>query len=216
MSVKNPAKKTKAGTKKKAPAKKAIKALPYRLKEVTEETLNPAQRVLLESLRASPRGKGVSLGGPFGVYMYAPEVGEVAQQLAAFCRYKTRLPKRLSEFAILMVGRIWKSQYEFHVHSGDGERAGIKLDVIRDLKAGRTPKKAAKDERAIYDFLSELHKKTRVSDRNYKRVQELLGDGGVVELLAIVGSYATTSMILNTFRVPLPDGVVAPFEEPKV
>jgi 4-carboxymuconolactone decarboxylase len=216
MSVKNPAKKTKAGTKKKAPAKKAIKALPYRLKEVTEETLNPAQRVLLESLRASPRGKGVSLGGPFGVYMYAPEVGEVAQQLAAFCRYKTRLPKRLSEFAILMVGRIWKSQYEFHVHSGDGERAGIKLDVIRDLKAGRTPKKAAKDERAIYDFLSELHKKTRVSDRNYKRVQELLGDGGVVELLAIVGSYATTSMILNTFRVPLPAGVVAPFAEPKV
>ena len=210
-----PAKKTKA-TPRKAPAKKAAKPLPYRLAEVTEETLNPAQRVLLESLRASPRGKGVSLGGPFGVYMYAPEVGEVAQQLAAFCRYKTRLPKRLSEFAILMVGRIWKSQYEFHVHSGDGERAGIKPDVIRDLKAGRAPAKAAKDERAIYDFLSELHKKTRVSDRNYKRVQELLGDGGVVELLAIVGSYATTSMILNTFRVPLPDGVVAPFAEPKV
>ena len=210
-----PAKKTKAKPRK-APAKKAAKPLPYRLAEVTEETLNPAQRVLLESLRASPRGKGVSLGGPFGVYMYAPEVGEVAQQLAAFCRYKTRLPKRLSEFAILMVGRIWKSQYEFHVHSGDGERAGIKPDVIRDLKAGRAPAKAAKDERAIYDFLSELHKKTRVSDRNYKRVQELLGDGGVVELLAIVGSYATTSMILNTFRVPLPDGVVAPFAEPKV
>ena len=210
-----PAKKTKAKPRK-APAKKAAKPLPYRLAEVTEETLNPAQRVLLESLRASPRGKGVSLGGPFGVYMYAPEVGEVAQQLAAFCRYKTRLPKRLSEVAILMVGRIWKSQYEFHVHSGDGERAGIKPDVIRDLKAGRAPAKAAKDERAIYDFLSELHKKTRVSDRNYKRVQELLGDGGVVELLAIVGSYATTSMILNTFRVPLPDGVVAPFAEPKV
>ena len=210
-----PAKKTKAKPRK-APAKKAAKPLPYRLAEVTEETLNPAQRVLLESLRASPRGKGVSLGGPFGVYMYAPEVGEVAQQLAAFCRYKTRLPKRLSEFAILMVGRIWKSQYEFHVHSGDGERAGIKPDVIRDLKAGRAPAKAAKDERAIYDFLSELHKKTRVSDRNYKRVQELLGDGGVVELLAIVGSYATTSMILNTFRVPRPDGVVAPFAEPKV
>ncbi len=203
-----PAKKTK----KKVSAKK----LAYRLPEVTEANLNPAQRALLDSLRASPRGKGVSLGGPFGVYMHAPEVGEVAQQLAAFCRYKTRLPKRLSEFAILMVGRIWKSQYEFYVHSGDGERAGIKPEVVRDLKAGRSPKKAAKDERAIYDFLSELYKKTRVSDRNYKRVQELLGDGGVVELLAIVGSYSTTSMILNTFRVPLPEGVVAPFTEPKV
>ena len=60
----------------------------------------------------------------------------------------------------------------------------------------------------------ELHKTRRVSDRNYKRVQELLGDGGVVELLAILGSYTLTSMVLNTFRVPLPEGAVAPFAEP--
>ena len=209
--------KAKKPTKKKT-SKKATtaKKLTYRLPDVTESNLNPAQQMLLDSLRASPRGKGVSLGGPFGVYMHAPEVGEVAQQLAAFCRYKTRLPKRLSEFAILMVGRIWKSQYEFYVHANDGAAAGIKPQTIADLKAGRIPAKAQKDERAIYDFLTELYEKSRVSDRNYSRVQQLLGDGGVIELLAIVGSYSTTSMILNTFRVPLPAGVVAPFAEPKV
>jgi len=209
-------KKTTKKAGKKAGKKPTAKKLTYRLPDVTESNLNPAQQALLDSLRASPRGKGVSLGGPFGVYMHAPEVGEVAQQLAAFCRYKTRLPKRLSEFAILMVGRIWKSQYEFYVHANDGAAAGIKPQTIADLKAGRVPAKAQKDERAIYDFLTELYKKTRVSDRNYSRVQQLLGDGGVVELLAIVGSYSTTSMILNTFRVPLPEGVVAPFAEPKV
>lgn len=206
------AKKAKKKTTKKANSKK----LTYRLPEVIEAELNSAQKVLLESLRASPRGKGVSLGGPFGVYMHAPEVGEAAQQLASFCRYKTRLPKRLSEFAILMIGRIWKSQYEFHVHANDGAQAGIRPETIRDLKAGRPPKKAQKDERAIYDFLTELYKKRRVSDRNYARVQQLLGDGGVIELLAIAGSYSTTSMILNTFRVPLPEGVTPPFTEPKV
>ena len=201
---------------KKAKKKVAPKKLVYRLPEVSEDNLNPAQQALLDSLRASPRGKGVSLGGPFGVYMHAPEVGEVAQQFAAFCRYKTRLPKRLSEFAILVIGRIWKSQYEFFVHAKDGLEAGIKPQVIADLKAGRAPKKAAKDERALYDFITELYSKRRVSDRNYKRIQEVLGDAGVIELLAICGSYSTTSTILNTFNVPLPAGVVPPFPEPKV
>ena len=207
-----PAKKVK----KKTPVRKPARPLPYRLQEVTEETLNPAQRALLESLRASPRGKSVSLSGPFGVYMHAPEVGEVAQQFASFCRYKTRLPKRLSEFAILAIGGIWKSQYEFFVHAREGEAAGIKPETIRALKAGRTPQKAPRDERALYDFIAELHKKRRVSNRNYARVQKLLGDGGMVELLAIMGSYTLTCTVLNTFRVPLPAGAIPPFAEPKV
>lgn len=194
----------------------AAKKHGYRLPALTEAALNPAQRGLLDALRASPRGPRVSLAGPFGCYMQAPEAGHVIQRLAAFCRYKTRLDKRLSEFAILVIGRIWKAQYEFHIHAGDAERAGVAPKTIADLKAGRVPAKAPKDERAIYVFITELHKKRRVSDRTYARVQQLLGDGGVVELLAILGSYTLTCMVLDTFRVPLPDGAKTPFAEPKV
>jgi len=192
------------------PAKK----LTPRLQQLSEAQLDQAQRALLDSLRSGPRGKGVSLGGPFGCYMYAPEIGEVIQQFAAFCRFKTRLPKRLSEFAILVIGQMWKAQYEFYAHAQEGERAGVLPQTIRDLKAGRTPTKAPKDERALYDFIKELHQKRRVSDRTYKRVHALLGDAGMVEFLGILGSYTLTSMVLNTFRVPLPAGVTAPFKEP--
>jgi 4-carboxymuconolactone decarboxylase len=185
-----------------------------RLAALTEDQLDHDQRALLNSLRAGPRGKGVSLGGPFGCYMYAPQIGEVIQQFAAFCRFKTRLPKRLSEFAILVIGRMWKAQYEFYVHAREAEEAGVRPQTIRDIKAGRAPSKAPKDERALYDFIKELHDKRRVSDRAYKRVHEILGDGGMVEFLAILGSYTLTSMVLNTFRVPLPEGATAPFKEP--
>lgn len=187
-----------------------------RLPPLVESELNPAQQVLLASMRASPRGGKLSLVGPFGCYMYAPEIGEPIQQLASYCRFKTRLPKRLSEFAILTIGRLWKSQYEFFVHAREGEAAGIKPETIRDLKAGRVPQRAPRDERALYDFIVELHQKRRVSNRNYARVQKLLGDGGMVELLAIMGSYTLTCTVLNTFRVPLPAGATPPFAEPKV
>ena len=188
----------------------------YRLPQLTENDLTPRQRGLLDALRASPRGSRVSLDGPFGCYMHAPEAGHVIQELAAFCRYKTRLEKRLSEFAILAIGRIWKAQYEFYVHAIEAERAGVSPKTIADLKVGRVPTKAPKDERAIYDFVTELHKKRRVSDRTYAKVQQILGDGGIVELLAILGSYTLTCMVLDTFRVPLPAGARFPFAEPNV
>lgn len=194
----------------------ATKKRGFRLAQLTESALNPAQRGLLDTLRSGPRGPSVSLEGPFACYMHAPEVGHVIQELAAFCRFKTRLEKRLSEFAILAIGRIWKAQFEFHVHATEAERAGVAPKTIADLKAGRVPARAPKDERAIYDFVTELHKKRRVSDRTYAKVQQILGDGGVVELLAILGSYTLTCMVLDTFRVPLRAGAKAPFAEPNV
>jgi len=190
------------------------KKLNYRLPVVTEDNLDDAQRALLASMRAGPRGDRVKLGGPFGVYMHAPHYGELTQQLGAFMRFKTSLEPRLSEFAILCMARIWRAQYEWHAHAPLAEKAGVRAEVIRDIKAGRAPKKAARDERAIFDFVQELHKKRRVGERNYKRVQAFLGDKGIVELVGILGYYAGVSMVLNVFNVPLPDGATPYFAEP--
>src|SRR5215475_10776407 len=189
----------------------AAKKLSYRLPLLTEDKLDNEQRALLQSMRAGPRGDRVKLGGPFGVYMHAPQYGELTQQLGAFLRFKTSLEPRLSEFAILCTARMWRAQYEWHAHAPIAEQAGVKSETIRDLKAGRTPKKAAKDERAIFDFVQELYKKRRVSERNYKRVQGILGDKGTVELIGTLGYYAAVSMILDVFNVPLPQGTVPYF-----
>jgi 4-carboxymuconolactone decarboxylase len=200
------------------PAKKAArkpsKKPAYRLPAISEENLNPRQRALLESIRSGPRGGKVSLGGPFGVYLHAPEFGDLTQQLGAFCRYKTSLPPRLSEFAILVTARHWRAQYEWHAHAGIAERAGVAPHTISDLKAGRTPTRAAKDERAIHAFIQELYKKKRVSDQTYARVHQLLGDGGMVEFIGILGYYALVAMTLDVFRVPLPGDAPWPFAEP--
>jgi 4-carboxymuconolactone decarboxylase len=204
---------TKEATKK--PAKKPVKALPYRLPALTEDTLDVDQRTLLSSMRAGPRGDRVKLGGPFGVYMHAPQYGDLMQQLGAFVRYKTSLEPRLSEFAILCTARLWRAQYEWHAHAPIAEKAGVKAEAIADIKAGRTPKKAAKDERAIYDFVQELYKKRRVSERTYKKLQGFLGDKGAVELTGILGYYAGVSMTLNVFNVPLPEDAAPYFPEPK-
>jgi 4-carboxymuconolactone decarboxylase len=197
------------------PASKPLRALPYRLPALAEDKLDDTQRALLDALRAGPRGDRVRLGGPFGVYMHAPEYGGLTQQLGAFLRFKTSLEPRVSEFAILCTARLWRAQYEWHAHAPLAEKAGVKPEVIADVRAGRAPKKAAKDERAIFDLIQELYRKRRVCDRNFKRVQGFLGDRATIELVAILGYYVGVSMILNVFNVPLPDGAPPYFPEPK-
>jgi 4-carboxymuconolactone decarboxylase len=183
-----------------------------RLPVIPDDKLTDRQKELMESIRSGPRGR-VSQSGPFGVYMHAPDFGDLTQKLGAHCRYKTGVPPRLSEFAILCTARQWRAQYEWHAHAAIAEKAGVAPETIRDVKAGRAPKKAKKDERAIYDFVLELFKTKRVSERTYKRVNAVLGDVATVELVGILGYYSLVAMMLDVFNVTLPEGAVAPWPE---
>jgi 4-carboxymuconolactone decarboxylase len=185
-----------------------------RLALIDEQRMNDAQRALLEALRAGPRGKSITPRGPFAVWMHAPEFGDLAQKVGAHCRYKTALPPRLSEFAILCTARLWRAQYEWYAHAPMAEK-GVKPKTIQELRAGRAPKSAPKDERAIYDFIQELYKTKRVSERTYNRVHAFLGDAATVELVGILGYYVMISMTLNVFRMMPPADAKLAFAEPK-
>src|SRR5437870_13069760 len=157
----------------KKPARKPVKKMPPpRVSILAEDKLTPAQRALLDSIRSGPRGSSTSIRGPFAVFLHAPAFGELAQKLGGHCRYNTAVPPRLSEFAILVTAKLWRAQYEWYAHVPQAERAGVQPATIRDLQRGRLPKSAPKDERAIYDFVQELYKTRRVSDRNFKRVHD--------------------------------------------
>jgi 4-carboxymuconolactone decarboxylase len=196
------------------PVKKPAKKMPPpRVRILEEKSLTPAQRALLDSIRSGPRGSSTTIRGPFAVFLHAPAFGELAQQLGGYCRFKTGVPPRLSEFAILVTARLWRAQYEWFAHVPQAERAGVKAQTIRDLHNGRVPKAAPKDERAIYDFIQELYKNRRVSDKTFARVHALLGDAATVELVGILGYYVLISMILNVFRMSPPGDEPLPFAE---
>jgi 4-carboxymuconolactone decarboxylase len=186
-----------------------------RLALIEEQHMNDTQRALLEAIRSGPRGKSITPRGPFAVWMHAPEFGEFAQKLGGHCRYKTAVSPRLSEFAILCTARLWRAQYEWFAHAPIAERNGVKPKTIQDLRAGRVPRLAAKDERAVYDFIQELYKTKRVSDRTYKRLHAILGDAATVELVGILGYYVMISMTLNVFRMMPPADETLAFAEPK-
>jgi 4-carboxymuconolactone decarboxylase len=177
------------------------------------DSLNPEQRAIVDAINSGPRGR-FSNEGPFAVFLHAPTFGMLAQQLGGHLRFKTSLPPRLSELAILCTGRYWKAQFEWYAHARIAAKQGVADATIRAIHAGRAPTSAPRDEQAIYAFVKELYAKRRVRDATYARVRKILGDAGMVELTGILGYYVMISMILNIFRMPVPEGVAAPFKEP--
>src|SRR5215813_2209364 len=149
-----------------------------RLPALSEETLTTEQRALAESIRSGPRGQ-FKLAGPFAVYLHSPEFGELAQKLGGHLRFKTSVPHRLSEFAILCTAQHWKAQYEWAMHAPMAEKAGVSAQTVRDIQAGRAPKKAPADEMAVYAFVKELYANRRVSTATYNRAKKVLGETGV-------------------------------------
>jgi 4-carboxymuconolactone decarboxylase len=178
------------------------------------DNLTAEQQAIVAAINSGPRGR-FSNSGPFAVFLHAPTYGMLAQQLGGHLRFQTSVPPRLSELAILCTGQFWKAQYEWHAHAKIAARQGVKEETIRAIRAGRAPKSAPRDEMAIYAFVKELYATRRVSNATYARVQKILGNTGMVELVGILGYYVLISMTLNVFRMPLPEGAPQPFREPK-
>ena len=183
-----------------------------RLPKLSEDSLTADQRALAQSIASGPRGQ-FKMSGPFAIFLHSPTFGELAQKLGGHLRFKTSVSPRLSEFAILCTAQQWKAQYEWAMHAPMAEKAGVKPETIAAIQAGRAPKKAPKDEMAIYDFVKELYAKKRVSTPTYNRVKKVLGDAGVVELVGILGYYTLVAMMLDAFNVPLPEGATPAFAE---
>ena len=194
----------------KGPRSKSLQS--PRLPELNEASLTTEQKALADSIKAGPRGQ-FKMAGPFAIYLHSPAFGELAQRLGGHLRFKTSVPPRLMEFAILVTAAHWKAQYEWAMHAPMAEKQGVKPQTVRDLQAGRAPKSAPRDEMAIYAFVKELYAKRRVSKPVFDHVYKLLGEPGTVELVGILGYYAMVSMTLNTFMAPLPENIKAPFKE---
>ena len=172
------------------------------------EQMTPAQKTVADAIMSGPRG---SIGGPFNAWLRAPDLADRLQKVGEYIRYKTSLPPRLSEFAILVVAREWTSQYEWYAHYPLAIKGGLDAKVAADLAAGKHPAGMKDDEQLVYDLGVHLQRdKGNIPEALYQSAVAKFGEQGVVELIALNGYYATVSMTLNVARVALPAGEPLP------
>lgn len=172
-----------------------------RLETPDPDTLSPEQRKVHEAISSGPRG---GVHGPLGVWLWRPELASRAQALGCYCRYDSSLPPRLSELAILITARYWSAEFEWSHHKQPALDAGLDPHIVEAIRQRKTPEFSKDDEKAVYDFSTELQNNRVVSNPTYNKAIELLGQDAVVDLVGILGYYSLISMTINAFEIDAP------------
>lgn len=174
-----------------------------RFRPLTYSELDADQRRMADNILAGTRGR---LNGPYNILLRSPVMGDLAQRLGEQVRFRSSLPKKLNELAIIMVGADWKSEYEWYAHAGYAKEAGLDPAIIEAVRTGARPAAMTTEETAVYEFGQELLKTRRVSDARYKAVIDRFGEKGAADLMGVMGYYVMVCMLLNVDRYPLPAG----------
>ena len=183
---------------------------PPRLKPLAESDMSEAQVKAMRELAGGLRGQ-FNTWGPNAALLRSPELMERTQKVGEYLRYKSSIPTRLNEFAILITARHWSSQTEWVAHHPLALKAGLDPAVAADLAQGKRPAGMNEDEAAVYQFCTEIHEnKGQMADATWQAIADRFGERGVMDLIALTGYYTMLAMVLNVTRQPLPDGAPPP------
>ncbi|MGB3391288.1 MAG: carboxymuconolactone decarboxylase family protein [Pseudaminobacter sp.] len=170
-----------------------------RYRKLLRSELDAEQLRIFDDI-ARPRGGQVP--APFHVYLESPELCQLVQALGAFCRYRTGLPPRLSEIAILVTATHWRAEYEFEVHAGEALKAGVSAGEIDALRSGVQPAFSDAEADLIYRFSSAFYQHRDVPDALFEETISVFGRRTIVELVGVLGYYSMLAIALRIFHVP--------------
>ena len=187
----------------------AADAAPPRFAPLTTEQLNIYQKPLGEQIM---KVSSIGLGGPYNPLLRSPVLGQRMFDLLYYLRWNSSVPLRLNEFAILIIGRQWRSQVEWFAHAPLAIKAGLAPEVVADLKLQKRPAAMKPDEALVYDFVTELTTSHAVSPETFARAKQVLNEQQIVDLTTIAGTYVTVAMILAMAEESVPAGKELPFK----
>ncbi len=178
-----------------------------RLPKLTYDQLSPEQKVVWDEVVAGPRKK---MHGPFFIWLHSPELLSRGQKLGLYSRFQSSLPPRLSELCILIMAAHWKAAGEWIDHEPIAKGHGVDAAALEALREGRPALFKQADEIATYEFAQELLATREVSDATYARTKALLGERGILDVVAVLGYYSLIAMSMKAFA-QVPEGVPNPF-----
>ena len=181
-----------------------------RLSMIPEADLTPLQaEVHVEALRG-PRGK---IPGPMIAWLRSPEIARHAQKLGAQLRFGSGLDPRLRELAILVCARHWTSHYEWTSHKRIALAEGLDPAVILAVARDDTPPEDGSELALVWRLSRAILRSGRLDEASYAEGRAVLGEEGMVELVATIGYYCLVALTLNVFELGLPEAFAAELVE---
>ena len=146
------------------------------------------------------------LSRPINLYralVHSPDCLRAFSGLGHFIRRKSVLDPRLREMAILQVGYLARSPYEYSHHIEIGRHFGVSDDDIRaitDETEGR-PSKLEPLARAVLRAAREMTIDLAISDETFAELRRGLDNERLTDLVLTIAFYNAVVRVLATMRI---------------
>jgi alkylhydroperoxidase family enzyme len=139
----------------------------------------------------------------FQALVNSPNAARAFSGLGQFIRYGSKLDPRLRELAILQVGWLARSPYEWSHHVKLGHDFGVTDDDIRALIDDTAGKPTQLDDMAktVLRAAREMTADGAMTDATFATLQKTLGNELVVDLTVAIAFYNAVVRVLATLQI---------------
>jgi alkylhydroperoxidase family enzyme len=132
-----------------------------------------------------------------------PEASKAFSVPAMYIRHQSKLDPRLRELAILQVGYLTKSEYEYSHHIKIGREFGVSDHDIRAIgeeTAGR-PSKLEPLARTVLRAAREMTNELAISDATYAEIEKSIGREQIIDLIMAIAFYNGVVRLLASLQI---------------
>jgi alkylhydroperoxidase family enzyme len=163
----------------------------------------------LDKLALSPENQKLMVrkGNIYKAMANSPNGLAAFGALASYIRFHSKLDQRLSELAILMVGYVTRSPYEWSHHVELSRKFGVKDADIRALMDEAEGRNTALEPlaKAVLRATREMTEDLAVSDATFAALRQGLDNECIVDLVITIGFYNAVVRVLEALRIDVED-----------
>lgn len=137
----------------------------------------------------------------------SPGAARSFSRLGGYIRSRSPLNPRLREMAILQVGYLARSEYEYSHHLKIARELGVSDHDIRAIAAETAGKETSLEplSRAVLRAAREMTLELAIRPETWKELSETLANQELVDLVVTIGFYNGVVRILASLEVDLED-----------
>jgi 4-carboxymuconolactone decarboxylase len=156
--------------------------------------------------RADTPGKTiVGLRGPAGIRLYS-KTAAAHDTINQYLRFQAGFDAKLREIAILTVAREMDSQFEWAAHEPEALKAGVASAIIDVIKHRKATGSLSETDAAVIEFGRQIFRDHKVTPAAFARIRVLFEPDKLVDLVLLMGNYASTAALLAAFDMQVPEG----------
>jgi 4-carboxymuconolactone decarboxylase len=155
---------------------------------------------------AAPGASIAGLQGPSGIGLYSPKAAEHARALNRYLRFEAGFAPRVREIAILTTAREMASQFEWAAHGPEALKEGVEPRIIEVIKHRKPTAGLDETDATVIELGRQIFRDHKVTPEIFAKAKALFGPNKLVELVMLMGNYASTAALLTAVDMQLHPG----------